>query len=154
MMSRSYPLPTPSDFKGALADGFVIQADSLSELAAKLQLEPEVLQATIESYNRYADAGSDPDFGRPILDYGVDGGARVDVAPFYAFACRSGMTTTYCGVKVDRSLNVIDVFGEPIAGLYAAGEVVGGFHGAGYLSGTGLGKAGVFGRAAGLSAVR
>jgi succinate dehydrogenase/fumarate reductase flavoprotein subunit len=54
----------------------------------------------------------------------------------------------YCGLKVDGQLRVLDVFGEVIPNLYTAGEVVGGFHGATYLSGTGLGKAGVFGRAA------
>ena len=47
---------------------------------------------------------------------------------------------------------VIDVFGQPIPGLYAAGEVTGGFHGAGYMSGTALAKAAIFGRIAGSSA--
>ena len=55
------------------------------------------------------------------------------------------MTTTYCGVKVSPDAEVIDVEGEPIAGLYAIGEVVGGFHGAAYMTGTSLGKGAVFG---------
>jgi fumarate reductase flavoprotein subunit len=54
---------------------------------------------------------------------------------------------------VDELMRVKHVFGDPIPGLFAAGEVVGGFHGAAYLSGTGLGKAGVLGRVAGLAAV-
>ena len=49
----------------------------------------------------------------------------------------------------DGSMRVLDVYASPLDGLYAAGEVVGGFHGAGYYSGTGLGKAAVFGRIAG-----
>jgi fumarate reductase flavoprotein subunit len=49
---------------------------------------------------------------------------------------------------------VLDVFGAPIVGLFAAGETVGGFHGAGYYGGTGLGKAAVFGRIAGRNAVK
>ena len=75
--------------------------------------------------------------------------ARLEAAaPYYAFPCGNGLTTTYCGLRVDSRLRVLTVFGEPIDGLYAAGEIVGGFHGAGYLSGTALGKAVVFGRAA------
>ena len=154
MMSRSNPAPTPADFKAALADGYVIQADTLAELATMLEIDPTTLQATIDTYNDFVDAGVDPDFGRSLDDYGVNGGGRVDTAPFYAFVCTNGLTTTYCGLKVNGRLQVVDVFGEPIEGLYAAGEVVGGFHGATYLSGTGLGKAGVFGRAAGKEASR
>ena len=44
---------------------------------------------------------------------------------------------------------MLDVFGDPIERLYAAGEVIGGFHGAGYMTGTSIGKAGIFGRLAG-----
>ena len=47
---------------------------------------------------------------------------------------------------------VLDVFGEPIAGLYAAGEMTGGFHGVAYMTGTSLGKCTVFGRIAGRNA--
>ena len=72
--------------------------------------------------------------------------------PFYTYPCGAGLTTTYCGIRVDQGLRVVDVFEEPIPGLLAAGEVVGGFHGAGYLTGTGLGKAAVFGFAAGRNA--
>ena len=59
------------------------------------------------------------------------------------------MLATYCGLTVDTDLRVLDVFGEPIDRLYAAGEVIGGFHGAGYITGTSIGKAGIFGRLAG-----
>ncbi|MFB9783618.1 FAD-dependent oxidoreductase [Rhodococcus baikonurensis] len=153
MMNRSQVAPTPADFKSALADGYVIAADTVEELAEKLQIDPATLRATIDAYNGFVDDGVDPEFGRSLSDYGVARGGHLDTAPYYAFPCRSGLTTTYCGVRVDEQLNVVDVFGEPIPGLFAAGEVVGGFHGATYLSGTGLGKAGVFGRAAGLSSV-
>ncbi|MNR60594.1 Fumarate reductase flavoprotein subunit precursor [compost metagenome] len=49
---------------------------------------------------------------------------------------------------MDATLRVLDVFGEPIAGLYAAGEVIGGFHGGAYMTGSALGKAVVLGRVA------
>jgi fumarate reductase flavoprotein subunit len=51
-------------------------------------------------------------------------------------------------------MRVLDVYGSPLDGLYAAGEVVGGFHGAGYYPGTGLSKAAVFGRIAGTTVGR
>ncbi|MDA3635182.1 MULTISPECIES: FAD-dependent oxidoreductase [Rhodococcus] len=153
MMNRSQVAPTPADFKSALADGYVIVADTVEDLAEKLQIDPYMLRATINAYNGFVDEGVDPEFGRSLSDYGVARGGHLDTAPYYAFPCRSGLTTTFCGVRVDEQLNVVDVFGKPIPGLFAAGEVVGGFHGATYLSGTGLGKAGVFGRAAGLSSV-
>ena len=62
------------------------------------------------------------------------------------------MLATYCGLTVDTDLRVLDVFGDPIERLYAAGEVIGGFHGAGYMTGTSIGKAGIFGRLAGRQA--
>jgi len=153
MMDRSQPAPTPSDFKSALADGYLIQADTIEELAERLGIDPTTLRDTVDTYNRFVDEGHDPEHGRTFSDYGVERGGHLDAPPFYAFPCRSGLTTTYCGVRVDERMRVKDVFGAPIPGLFAAGEVVGGFHGATYLSGTGLGKAGVFGRAAGLASV-
>jgi fumarate reductase flavoprotein subunit len=154
VMDRSQPAPSPADWRSGYETGFVIKAGTIAELAEKLLIDPGALQKTVDTYNQYADIGTDPDFGRTIHDYGTPRGGRIDTTPFYAFPSRNGLTTTYCGLRVDDRMRVLDVFGSPIAGLYAAGEVVGGFHGAGYLSGTGLGKAGVFGRAAGLECVK
>jgi len=151
IMERSQPNPSPSDYKQALADGLLLEAPTIAGLAGLMGVDPDTLETTVATYNGHVDAGHDPDFGRPIVDRGGPGAGRIDAGPFYAFPCRCGLTTTYCGVTVDRSLRVLDVYGEPIAGLYAAGEVVGGLHGATYYSGTGLGKAAVFGRGAGLS---
>lgn len=151
ILRRSQPSPTPADFEAALADGYLLVADTLEHLAEKMLVDPGTLRRTIDAYNDLVDAGHDPSFGRVFHEYAPGDHGRIDRAPFYAFACRTGMTTTYCGVRVDRTLRVVDVFGQPIDGLFAAGEVVGGLHGATYLSGTGLGKAGVFGRGAGLA---
>ena len=59
---------------------------------------------------------------------------------------------TYCGLAINPRMQVIDVFGEIIPGLLAAGEIVGGFHGGAYMTGSSLGKAAIFGRIAGRSA--
>ena len=78
--------------------------------------------------------------------------SRSSSAPFFAHPSGSVVLATYCGLTVDTDLRVLDVFGEPIERLYAAGEVIGGFHGAGYITGTSIGKAGIFGRLAGTHA--
>lgn len=62
------------------------------------------------------------------------------------------MLATYCGLTVGTRMRALDVFGRPIERLYAAGEVIGGFHAAGYMTGTSIGKSGIFGRLAGTHA--
>jgi len=143
VMERSRPVPAPADWRSGLEDGTVRQADTLAGLAGSLGIDPTALAGTVAGYNRHVARRHDPDFDRPMA-----GATPLDRPPFYAFPCRNGLTTTYCGLRVDARLRVLSVFGEPIDGLYAAGEVVGGFHGAGYLSGTALSMAAVFGRAA------
>jgi fumarate reductase flavoprotein subunit len=59
------------------------------------------------------------------------------------------MLSTSAGLRIDPQMRVLRTDGSPIPGLFAAGEVVGGFHGAGYMSGSALGKAAIFGRRAG-----
>jgi len=147
VMDSSQPVPSPRDFAGALADGLLFQAPTLPALAGLLRIEPARLEETVARYNGYVSAGADQEHGRPL-----EAAGQLGPPPFYAYPCRAGLTTTYCGVRVNHRLQVVNVFDEPIPGLYAAGEVTGGFHGAGYLTGTGLGKAAVFGRVAGLEA--
>lgn len=144
VMDQSRKVPSPRDFAGALADGLLFRARSLSGLAGLLRIAPAGLEDTVCAYNRGVRDGADPDYGRPLHGCGP-----IAAPPFYGYPCRAGLTTTYCGVRVSHRLQVLNAFGEPIGGLYAAGEVVGGFHGAGYLTGTGLGKAAVFGMVAG-----
>ena len=72
--------------------------------------------------------------------------------PWYAYPSTSGLIATYCGVTVDTETRVIDVFGEPIEGLFAVGEMTGGFHGVAYMTGSSLGKCVIFGRIAGKNA--
>jgi len=147
VMDKSRPLPRPRDFAGALADGLLFPAPTLAALAGLLGVDPAALADTVAAYNGYVRAGADPEHGRPL-----EAAGPIAVPPFYGYPCRAGLTTTYCGVRVNRRLQVVNVFDEPIGGLFAAGEVVGGLHGAGYLTGTGLGKAAVFGRVAGREA--
>lgn len=153
VMDRSREAPSPRDFRKALAEGAVVQAPTPAALAAALGIDPAALTATLDTYNRSVRAGSDERWGRPV-GVGHPSGGPLDTAPYYGYPCRAGLTATYCGLRVDARMGVLDVFDRPIAGLFAAGEVVGGFHGAGYLTGTGLGKAAVLGYAAGIESAR
>jgi len=111
-------------------------------------LNPKELEATVRRYNGFADAGKDSDCGRTSLASGNGKLVRIEKAPFYIFPATAAMIGTYCGLKINENANVVDVFGEAVPGLYAAGETTGGFHGAGYISGTAFAKGQAFGRIA------
>jgi len=73
--------------------------------------------------------------------------------PFEAYAVTAGVTFAFGGLKVQNNAQVEDTAGNPIAGLYACGEMVGGLYYHNYASGTGLMAGAVFGRIAGEHAV-
>lgn len=141
------------DFGRRFEEGLLIKADSLEALARQIEVGWEALRTTIERYNGFVDAGSDPDFGRTALVHKHGALRRIEQGPFYAYPSTAAVYGTYCGVRVDPGMRVIDVFGDPIPGLYAAGEMVGGFHGGAYMTGSALGKAVIFGRLAARSAI-
>ncbi|GAA4346619.1 FAD-dependent oxidoreductase [Angustibacter luteus] len=144
---RSQPGVPLSDI-GYLQDkGHVLQAPTLAALAQEVGIEPDGLAGTVARYNAAIGSRED-DQGRDSLCNGVGALDPIDVAPFYGYPARTLMTSTYGGLRVTPSTEVLDVDGEVIAGLHAVGEVSGGFHGASYLTGTALGKALVFGRRA------
>jgi fumarate reductase flavoprotein subunit len=136
------------DFNRRMQEGLVIQAQTLDALARQIEVPADVLRDTVDRYNRAVDAGEDAEFGRTALVHGHGALRRIEQGPFYAYPSTAAVFGTYCGVRVDPAMRVIDVFGEPIRGLYAAGEMVGGFHGGAYMTGSALGKAAVFGRLA------
>ena len=108
---------------------------------------------TVTQYNQFVDAGCDEAFGRQHLVHNFGNPRRIERAPFYAYPSTAVVLATYCGLCVDSAMRVLDVFGERIEGLFAAGEVVGGLHGAAYMTGTSLGKAAIFGRIAARTAL-
>jgi fumarate reductase flavoprotein subunit len=132
--------------------GHLHKADTLEALAAAAGVDPGALVETVGQYNSAA-RGELPDpLGRTSLCNGVGVPAPVDTPPFYAYPAKPLMTTTYCGVTISPTAEVIDIDGDTIPGLYAVGELTGGFHGAAYMTGTSLGKGAVFGRIAALHA--
>jgi len=133
--------------------GQFVTADSLDELAARIEVPAQRLRLTVENYNRAIDSGAEPEFGRRHLVHEYGALRRIERAPFHAYPSTAAVFGTYCGIAVDGQMRVRNVFGEPIPGLYAAGEVVGGLHGAAYMTGSALGKAAIFGRIAARSAL-
>lgn len=148
-MARSNDEVPIYDFKNREAAGMLEVADTVEELADRLATKRGVLEETVRDYNaRIAAGGPDP-LGRVHMVGGVGQREPLDTPPFYAQLSGTVCLATYAGVTVDPQMRVVDVLGTPIERLYAAGEVVGGFHGAGYMTGTSIGKAAVFGRLAG-----
>jgi fumarate reductase flavoprotein subunit len=154
IMAQSVSAPNSNDYRSALEAGLVRQADSIASLADAAGIDPTALERTVRRYNEDALAGCDSVFGRQSLGTGWGALVPLDTVPFYIYPCTTAILGTYCGVRVDQDMRVIDVLGSPIDGLYAAGEIVGGFHGAGYMSGSALGKAAIFGLRAGERAAR
>lgn len=141
------------DFERRLEEGLFVEADSLEQLAKALELPEAVFLAEVAAYNEAVTRNETPAFGRRHLVH-LHGSLRpLSRPPFYAYPSTAAVFGTYCGVKVDARMRVHDVFGAPIEGLLAAGEMVGGLHGAAYMTGSALGKAAIFGRLAAATAV-
>ncbi len=131
-----------------LEKGVVRGFDSLDELAACYGLEPKALSSTVERFNRHVASGNDPDFGKPMLQ----NAAPLTEPPYYAMRLWPKVHHTMGGVQINARAQVIDVAGQPIGGLYAAGEVTGGVHGACRLGSCAITECLVFGRIAGRNA--
>ena len=120
---------------------------TIADVAKKAGLDPHTLEETVRLYNETAPSGKDA-FGRTSLSSGYGKPLPILKPPFVLMLATAALIATYCGVRIDKNARVIDVFGDPISGLFAAGEMTGGIHGAAYMSGTALGKAYAFGRIA------
>ena len=92
--------------------------------------------------------------GRKSLGSGFGKPIPLKTGPFILMPTTAVLLSTYCGLKTDPETRVIDVFNQKIPGLYAAGEVMGGVHGAAYMTGTGFGKALAFGHVAAEAVVK
>lgn len=135
-----------ADVEGMEAAGNVVVADTLEELAEKLEIPVDTFVAEIERYNSFVDAQKDDDFGKPLF------GEKIDEAPFVATPRSPALHHTMGGVKIDTDTHVLSTEGTPIPGLYAAGEVTGGLHAGNRLGGNAMTDFLVFGRIAGENA--
>jgi fumarate reductase flavoprotein subunit len=126
--------------------GRAFTSDTVEGLAAQMKVDPATLKATIDEYNTGVETKSDK-FGKKLL------GNKIDKAPYYASPRIPTVHHTMGGVKINTKAQVIDVNGNPIPGLFAAGEVTGGIHGSNRLGGNALADTIVFGRIAGTNVV-
>ena len=136
-----------------------VQAGSIRELGEKLSLDPDALQATVDGFNAAVRPGT---FDDKILDdcrtEGLDPpkshwARRIEIAPFYAYPVRPGITFTYLGTCVDKNARMTMKDGSPAKNMFAAGEIMAGnVLGRGYAAGIGMTIGSVFGRIAGREA--
>jgi flavocytochrome c len=128
--------------------GTLFKDDTLEGLAKQIKVDPTELVTTITKYNSYVEAGHDPEFGKDVFDL------KVEKAPFYATPRKPALHHTMGGLKIDSSAHVLDTSGQPISGLYAAGEVAGGLHAGNRLGGNSLADIFTFGRIAAQTAAK
>ncbi len=126
--------------------GLVKQGATTDELAQVLGIDPAAFAATIANYNKYQEAKSDPDFQRPDMP------RPINQPNFYSIEIQPGIHYTMGGVLFNAQAQALGRDGKPIPGLYAAGEVTGGVHGANRLGGNSTVETVVFGRIAGREA--
>ncbi|HVM80953.1 MAG TPA: FAD-dependent tricarballylate dehydrogenase TcuA [Stellaceae bacterium] len=136
------------------------KADTLEDLAKQLEgVDPEGFLKMVKAYN--AAVRTDIPFDPTVKDGRRTEGLavpksnwanRLDAPPYEAYGVTCGITFTFGGLKIDTVGRVIDTEGEPIRGLFAAGELVGGLFYFNYPGGTGLMSGAVFGKIAGTSA--
>jgi tricarballylate dehydrogenase len=136
-----------------------IKANTIGELAEKLELDPAALEATVSEFNAAVKPGT---FDHTQLDDCRTEGLtpekthwarRIEKAPFYAYPVRPGITFTYLGVRVNHQSRMMMADGKPSANMFAAGEIMAGnVLGKGYAAGIGMTIGSVFGRIAGREA--
>ena len=148
------PFPFPMD--GWLANGYLQRAQTPEELAQRCDIDPTALRRTIDEYNRHAEHGEDPQFGRGGNLYQRNQGdpdhrpnpcvAPLAQAPYYAVKVVPGSLGTFRGILIDEHARVLRADGSAIPNLYAAGNdansIFGGYYPSGGIT---LGPAMTFG---------
>ncbi len=132
--------------QGYITKGFTTSGETYEALAESIGMDGATLAETMNTWNGYVEAKSDPDFGRTSF------ANPLTTAPFYAIKVTAGIHHTMGGLKINTQTQVLTEGGEVIPGLYAAGEVTGGVHGSNRLGGNAVADFVVFGRIAGAQA--
>jgi fumarate reductase flavoprotein subunit len=147
---REKPEQAAGAIEKAVAIGAVLKMSSLEQLAQKMGVPYKAFKATVDRYNELARMGKDLDFGK------IPGRlSTIEKPPFYAVKRQPQILVTLSGLKVNTRLEVLDPDWKVIPGLYAAGNVSGGFFAECYpfmAAGLSHGRALTFGRLAGLNA--
>ena len=133
-----------SVIQGYIKKGYTVTGQTYEELAKAMGVDEAAFAETMKTWNGYVEAKNDPDFGRTSFAKALDN------APYYAIKVTAGVHHTMGGLKINTK--VLKADGSVIPGLFAAGEVTGGVHGANRLGGNAVADFTVFGRIAGAAA--
>jgi tricarballylate dehydrogenase len=139
-----------------------ISGSTLEELVSKMEdTDQKAALETLKQYNSAVrnDKPFDPNVKDGRCTEGLDVNKSnwantLDAPPFEAFAVTCGITFTFGGLRINNEAQVMSSDGEPIPGLFAAGELVGGIFWFNYPGGSGLTNGSVFGRIAGAGAAQ
>ncbi len=122
---KNYMPDEPGPHKGVF-ETFIntFKADTLEELAKKLKIDTANFVATVKRYNELVASGKDSDFGKPAEQL-----YPIDTPPFYGIHRTMRISTICSGLVVDENHQCLDADAKPIKGLYAIGNLGGGFYG-------------------------
>ena len=135
-----------SVIQGYIKKGYTVTGATSEELGKAMGVDAAAFAETMDKWNGYVEAKNDPDFGRTSF------ANPLNTAPYYAVKVTAGVHHTMGGLKINANTEVLNEKGEVIPGLFAAGEVTGGVHGANRLGGNAVADFTVFGRIAGAAA--
>ena len=135
-----------SVIQGYIKKGYTVTGSTYEELGKAMGVDAAAFAETMEKWNGCVEAKNDPDFGRTSF------ANPLNTAPYYAVKVTAGVHHTMGGLKINANTEVLNEKGEVIPGLFAAGEVTGGVHGANRLGGNAVADFTVFGRIAGAAA--
>ena len=135
-----------SVIQGYIKKGYTVTGATYEELGKAMGVDAAAFAETMDKWNGYVEAKNDPDFGRTSF------ANPLNTAPYYAVKVTAGVHHTMGGLKINANTEVLNEKGEVIPGLFAAGEVTGGVHGANRLGGNAVADFTVFGRIAGAAA--
>lgn len=140
-----------------------VQADTVEELAIKIGIDVRAFCKTIQEYNAATPKDATERFDAFTLD-GIsteslaipksNWALPIDQGPFVAYGVTCGITFTYGGLKTDGAAHVLNDEGLIMPGLWAVGEIAGGFFAFNYPGGSGLTRGAAFGRIAGRAAAQ
>ena len=131
---------------GYIKSGYTVTGATYEELAKAMGVDEATFTSTMNTWNQAVEAKSDAEFGRTSF------ANPLTTAPYYAIKITPAVHHTMGGIVINPKAEVLNEKGEAISGLYAAGEVTGGVHGANRLGGNAVADFVVFGRIAGQSA--
>ena len=135
-----------SVIQGYIKKGYTVEGKTYEELAEAMGVDSAAFAETMANWNQCVADKTDAEFGRTSF------ANPLDTAPYYAIKVTAGVHHTMGGLKIDTNTEVLDADGNAIPGLFAAGEITGGVHGANRLGGNAVADFTVFGRIAGAAA--